>query len=66
MKVLTGLESLIFEYQHNGNWVQTAPKGTCPSALRVQYVDVTGYASESCVYEVGMPRLTAVPGTKDP
>ena len=63
VQLLTGLQSLIFEYQLNKNWVQNAPKGTCQSVLRIQYNDVNGYASESCVYEVGMPRQTVVPGT---
>ena len=65
-QVLTGLQSLIFEYQLNKNWVQSAPKGTCPSALRIQFTDVNGFASESCICEVGMPRQQAVSGKDNP
>lgn len=55
-QLLTGVQSLVFEYQVNKEWVQSAPKGSCPSFVRLQYGTVNGVASESCIYEVSMPR----------
>ena len=65
-QLLSGVQSLIFEYQLNKNWVQSAPKGTCPSFLRVQYSSVNGIAAESCVYEVAMPRQALVTDGANP